>query len=115
MDRSAKLEERMLDFGVNTINAVKDLNIPRSVIDQVIRSATSVGANYTEANNASSRLDFRNKVFIAKKEASETRYWLKVIQRLEKSDNIQPLINEVTELILILQKIVTTLKARSEK
>lgn len=61
------LEDRMLIFSADVIKHCARLKQPllRSVIDQVIRSATSIGANYTEANNASSKQDFRNKIYIA--------------------------------------------------
>lgn len=75
--RSQQLEERTIRFSVDIIKTCgKHSKSPtlRSLIDQIIRSATSVGANYAEANNASSRADFRSKFFIAKKEIAETRY-----------------------------------------
>ena len=71
------LEERTAKFGEETIEfckAIKQDVITRSIISQLIRSATSIGANYMEANAASSRRDFRNKIFICKKEAQETKH-----------------------------------------
>ena len=78
------LEERTAKFGEEVIDFIKTLkqspiNLP--LINQVIKSATSIGANYCEANNASSKSDFRNKIFICKKEASETKYWFRMIAR----------------------------------
>lgn len=111
--RSQKLESRMLDFSMSVISATKKASQATEnqiIIRQVIRSATAIGANYTEANNAASRLDFRNKVFIAKKEAAETRYWLKLLARANPQVDLNFLIGEGTELLLILQRIVTTLK-----
>ena len=111
------LEERTLQFGVGVVKHCARLRQPavRSIVDQVIRSATSVGANYVEANNASSKLDFRNKIFIAKKEASETRYWLQLLERLgDTSPELLDLQKEVQELIMVLQKIVSSLKKKSE-
>ena len=78
------LEERTAVFGENIIDFCKDIKetaITRSLISQIIRSATSVGANYQEANGASSRKDFRNKIHICKKEAQETGHWLRMIKR----------------------------------
>ena len=66
------LEERTAKFGENVIEFCKVINqdaITRSIISQLIRSGTSIGANYMEANGASSNKDFRNKIFICKKEA----------------------------------------------
>ncbi|TSC74517.1 MAG: S23 ribosomal protein [Parcubacteria group bacterium Gr01-1014_44] len=70
------LEERTACFGETVIalcKSVKDSIITRPLISQLIRSATSIGANYMEANGASSKKDFINKIFICKKEAQETK------------------------------------------
>lgn len=103
-----------MHFGVAVIKyATKQKNvIPFSVIDQVIRSATSIGANYSEAQNAASRQDFKNKVLIAKKEASETRYWLRLISELAPSDDLQVIRKESQEILYILQKITNSLNAK---
>ena len=80
---SNKLEERTLNFSQSIITLCKKIPetaITKPLIVQLLRSATSVGANYAEANNAASRNDFRNKIFISKKEASETKYWLKILE-----------------------------------
>ena len=112
-NKSKQLEERTLDFTVNVIKFCRTLsNSSENTIlkNQLIRAASSIGANYTEANNASSRVDFRNKIFIAKKEAAETRYWLRAISRTNDGVEVDGLIDEVSQLLLILQKIVSTLK-----
>jgi len=77
--------------------------------EQLIRSATSIGANFIEAKNGSSKRDFRNKVFISKKEASETLYWLKLLDEFTDSSELKSLQKECHEIILILQKIINTL------
>lgn len=114
-DTSELLETRFLDFGVAVIVMTKSYKseLPFSVIDQVIRSATSIGANYAEAQNASSRADFKNKIYISKKEAAETRYWLRIITALTNEKLTSDLLQEVQEIILILQKITTTLRRAS--
>jgi four helix bundle protein len=109
-----QLEDRMLDFSVAVVKHSAKLKQPllKPIISQVIRSASSIGANFVEANNGSSNADFRNKIFIAKKEANETKYWLRMLQKLgDSTDELQKLIDEVQEFILILQKIVNTLKS----
>ncbi|MGA3150603.1 MAG: four helix bundle protein [Candidatus Saccharimonadales bacterium] len=112
-NRSRELEQRMMDFAMGVIliarTAPKTVD-NRVIIEQMIKSASSIGANYTEANNAASRQDFKNKVFIAKKEAAETRYWLQLFRRINPDLDVKNLVAEATELILILQKIVTTLQ-----
>ena len=76
------LEERAAKFGENIIHFIKILpynDINRPLINQIIRSATSIGANYMEANQASSNKDFKNKIRICQKEANETKHWLRMI------------------------------------
>lgn len=87
----------------------------RSITDQIIRSATSIGANYAEANNSSSNMDFKNNIYIAKKEAGETIYWPKVLAEVSPSTAFSKLQQEALELNLILQKITTTLKSTKAK
>lgn len=118
-DKLHNLEQRTIDFSVEVIKICGSyLEKPhlKPLISQMIRSATSIGANYAEANNASSKADFRNKIFIAKKEAAETRYWLRVLSELEVNPDFTSLQQEALELNLIFQKIVSTIKnGNSEK
>lgn len=107
-----QLEDRTIAFSVQIIKTVSKYSKTfelRPLIDQVIRSATSVGANYAEANNASSKQDFKNKIFIAKKEIAETRYWLRILKEFI-NDDLVSLEKEASELNLIFQKIISTLK-----
>ena len=109
-NQSEQLEKRFLLYGVSVIKFTQSLKtqLPFSVIDQIIRSSTSIGANYSEAQNASSRNDFRNKIFIAKKEASESRYWLRVIDEICNTEECTQYLQEIQEILLILQGIVNT-------
>lgn len=109
------LEERTAKFGESVIDFAKEINrsaINLPLISQIVRSATSIGENYCEANNASSKKDFRNKVFICKKEASETKHWLRMIARAneEKKDACKKLWKEANELTMIFSKIVSSSK-----
>lgn len=81
------------------------------LISQIVRSSTSVGANYMEANGASSRKDFKNKIYICKKEAQETRHWFKMIRSYDnrKDNQLAGLDKETSELVLIFGKILSTL------
>lgn len=81
---------------------------------QLIRSASSIGANYVEANNSCSKKDFRNKIYICKKESQETKYWLKVIKSTVNIEKVDILWQEAHELNLIFQKIVTSLNENSK-
>lgn len=109
----ADLRDRALDFAKSILRFCDDLNITpvsRPIVDQLIRSSTSIGANFTEAKDSGSKRDFINKVYISKKEASETLYWLKLIEELAKASDVKALQNECKEIILILQSIINSLK-----
>jgi len=113
MHRANELEKELVDYSVRVIKFIKKIekDIPRSLADQIIRSATSVGANYTEAINGSSKADFKNKIFIAKKEASETKYWFNIIKELTP-EPVDDLLVETQKFIMILQKTINTLNGR---
>lgn len=105
------LEDRMAVFGENIIIFCKSIDrndITRPLISQIIRSATSIGANYCEANNASSKKDFRNKTYISKKEAQETKHWLRMLIAAlpEHKASLQIFWQEAHECVLILQAIL---------
>ena len=108
------LEERTAKFGEDVIefcgSTRKDV-VTRPVIGQLVRSGTSIGANYCEANNASSKKDFRNKIYICKKESQETKHWLRMIAKAvpEKSEEAKKLWKECQELTMIFQKITSSL------
>ena len=109
------LEERTARFGESVIDFCKSVKvtiITRPLIDQLVRAATSVGANYMEANGASSKKDFRHKIHICKKEVQEVKHWLRMIAKAlpEEKAKSQTLWKEAQELTLIFQKITTTLK-----
>lgn len=85
------LEKRTVNFGRNVVKLCK--GVPNSklndpITSQLLRSATSVGANYFEANGASSKRDFRNKIHICKKEAKETTYWLSILEDIATDKDI---------------------------
>src|SRR3989338_9684982 len=76
------LEERTAKFGESIIEFIKTLKrdeINHSLVSQLIRSGTSIGANYMEADGAESKRDFLHKIALCKKEAKETRHWLRMI------------------------------------
>lgn len=76
---------------------------------QILRSATSVGANIAESSIAPSKKDFLNKIFIAYKEAEETKYWLNLLKKsnyLNNDNELNSLKTEITSILKILNKIV---------
>src|SRR3989339_2080033 len=111
-----QIQDRTLEFGVEILRFADKL--PKTVAGaviakQVIRSGTSIGANMEEADGAASKKDFINKVIISRKEARETRYWLRLIKKAQiiyKEDNLDDLIQESHELMKILSSIAN--KAR---
>ncbi len=112
------LEERTFKFAEDVIGICKTVKkdiVSTPVISQLIRSATSIGANYMEANGASSKKDFINKIFICKKEAQETKYWLRILAVCfdDKKVEIRKLWKECQELTLIFSKIAASSKLKN--
>ena len=110
-----KIDERTFDFALQTIELYKFLNTKNEYIlsKQLLRSATSIGANVEEAQAAQSRKDFISKMSISSKEARESKYWLRL---LDKSNYLygftqkEYLMNEVDSIINIITKIVKSTK-----
>jgi four helix bundle protein len=109
------LEERTAQFGEAIIELAKTfpqnpINSP--LISQIVRAATSVGANYMEADGAESKRDFQHKISICKKEAKETKHWLRMIATASpgRRDECQKLLREAQELTLIFSSILLSNK-----
>lgn len=109
------LEDRTLIFSKNIIAICKripknSINLP--LINQIMRSATSIGANYREANDGLGKKDFILRLRIARKEAKETSYWLELLldANLEFESDLKILIKECIELRNILSSIITKSK-----
>ena len=109
--REYDLVKRTSKFGEVTILFAKELNentINRPLINQLIRSATSIGANYCEADCAESKKDFKHKIGICKKEAKETTHWfyMVAIANPDKKEECRKLWQEAHELTLIFSAIL---------
>jgi len=105
------LEERTAKFGEKIINFCKKISknvITFPLIDQLIRAGTSVVANYCEADCAESKKDFEHKIGICKKEAKESRHWLRMVSMSspELRSEAQELWREANESQLIFVTIV---------
>lgn len=104
------IRERSLQFAVGVIRAVRHLPndaATRVVAHQLVKAATSVGANVEEADGAESRRDFIHKVSIARKETRETRYWLRIIRASLAHDDVWPALqHESEEIARILSAII---------
>lgn len=106
------LEERTLMFAKRVIVLCKALprnTVNSKLVDQIIRSAGSVGANYREANDALGKKDFLMRLRIARKEAKETEFWLELIVEANPSfeKRMVDLLREITELRKILSSIIS--------
>ncbi len=106
-NRKYDLEDRTREFAEEAIELcykIKTTPITEPIIKQLIRSSTSIGANYCEAIETGSKKDFRYKLLIAKKEAKETLYWLRLLSKIKDvdDDKLKLLNQECRELILIL-------------
>ena len=109
--KGADLRERAFEFACAVVQLHRFLYrrepALRAVTAQAASAAGSIGANLEEADAAQSRADFISKCNISLKEARESRYWLRILNRvLEGSERIQKLIMESTELVAILTTIV---------
>ena len=119
-EKQFNLEERVARF-VETLIAflktLKETNLNKSLISQVIRSGTSIGANYYEADAAESKKDFQHKLGICKKEAKETCYWLRMISNIhpERKEELRVLWKETHELVLIFSASIATSRKNSSR
>ncbi|KPJ69102.1 MAG: four helix bundle protein [Syntrophobacter sp. DG_60] len=104
------LEERTLKFAKEMIEFIK--TIPKTMANieiakQLIKSSSSVGANYIEANESLSKKDFVMRIKICRKESKESAYWLKLIEvKLQGEKERERLLEEATQLTKIFNSIV---------
>ena len=93
-----------------SLNTVRDKKFV--IARQLLRSSTSIGANVFESQNAESKADFIHKMKIAAKEASETLYWLTLCERSKNYRFNNMLIDNLSEIIKILSKIISSAKGK---
>lgn len=113
MGKKFDLEERTLVIASNIREFLKVLKRTLTNVEyskQLVRSGSSVGANYIEANEALSKKDYLMRVKICRKEAKETVYWLKLIECEGQETLKLELINESTELMKIFGSIIQKCK-----
>lgn len=111
------LSERLLEFGANVIKLTAKLNratTGRHIANQLMRAATSAGANYQEACAAESKADFIHKMQIVLKELRESHYWLRLVERVGAfpDASTSSLLKESDELIKIFARSIITAKGR---
>jgi four helix bundle protein len=111
MQKDNLIQQKSFGFSLMIIELYKKLSTANEFIisKQLLRSATSIGANVEEAIAGQSKKDFLHKMSIASKEARETRYWLKLLDKSQiVTINYQLCLQEVESIINILTKIVKT-------
>lgn len=119
MERPFNIQEWAFEFAVAVIKLSEHIpanRIGNRIADQLIRSGTSIGANLEEATAASSKADFVNKVIIALKEARETSFWLRIVQRknLAPHSSAALLLQEAEEIKRILGSIASKTRKTSK-
>ncbi|MEW7288998.1 four helix bundle protein [Aquimarina sp. 2304DJ70-9] len=107
---SKQLEKRTKNFAINIVKLSGTLpssSEGKVIKNQITKSGTSIGANYREANRSRSRADFKNKIKICESEASETVYWLEIIEELNWVEplKIESIIKEASEILAIFTSI----------
>ncbi len=115
--KTRDLRERTLDFArrvVRLFAALPKNTVAQTLGKQVLRSGTSVGANYREADSGRTKPEFIAKMGDCLKELSETDYWLELmaVEEIIPPDRLAPLMQETRELIAIFTTIINKAKAR---
>ena len=109
-----EIHDRIHKFVLLVLQLVK--KIPRTtenlvLVKQLVRSATSIGANSLEADGSESKKEFIHRFSIAKREAKETLYWLQLIKETNvQLADVEVLEDEATQLIRIISKIIINTK-----
>ena len=114
---NSDIKERSFEFSVRIVKLCQsldsELGVSRVLANQLLRSATSIGANIEEAHGSQSKADFTAKMYISCKESRETHYWLRLLVAtdLVAAEKLNSLLDESNQLVAILTSIVKTSKA----
>jgi len=109
--------KRLIRFSIKILKFCEKMRVKRilwSIIDQLIRSATSIGANVVEAKSSSSRKDYLRFFEIALKSANETKYWLILIRETMPEFKVETelILKEADEISKVIGASVLTLKGK---
>ena len=112
------IEKRTFEFSLRIVRLCKAPQrdrVGKILMNQVLRSGTSIGANEEEAQGAQSKADFIAKMSIARKEARETRYWLRIIteSELQSREMMSPIIQEAEEIMKIVSAIIVSARRKT--
>ncbi len=120
--RPKNIEDRSADYAIRAIRLYRYLQQKRDGAGivlgrQFLRSATSIGANLTEAQSGESKADFIHKCAVAQKEARESRYWLKLMCRAELAPvaSLATLLQETEEIVEVITAIIVNTKKNMQK
>ena len=119
MNDELPIVERSFGFAVRVVRLCRFLEtqggVSRTLANQLLRAGTSIGANIEEAQAGQSKADFTAKMAIARKEARETLYWLRLLKATEivDADKLTDITKESDELVRILTSIIKTSQAKS--
>lgn len=119
-DENVEIVARTYQFGLRVLKFCRhlylDQGVEKPLVNQLLRSGTSVGANVEEAQSAESRADFRHKLSVAAKEARESVYWLRLLRDGEVVDaaKLEPLVAEAIEIRNVLRAITKKLRDRDK-
>ena len=114
MSAELHIVERSFEFAVRIVRLCRFLEkqdrVSRTLANQLLRAGTSIGANIEEAQAGQSKADFTAKMSIARKEAREALYWLKLLNAAEiiEAEKLNDITGEADELVRILTSIVKT-------
>jgi four helix bundle protein len=108
IERTAKFGEEIIEF----VSILPKNEINRPLISQIVRSGTSIGANYMEADGAVSRKDFENKIGICRKESKESMHWLRMLAKANqnKKEECRKFYKESQEFVWIFSSIINNSK-----
>lgn len=117
MENQPSIVPRSYDFALRIIKMcalLRQQGTERALVDQLLRSGTSIGANVEEAQGAHSRRDFAAKMRIAYREARETHYWLRLLRDSGEVSAVKSkgVVDECEQITRILSSILQTTRAR---
>lgn len=110
IERTSQFGEKIIDFSQKfTVN-----HVSKPLVSQLVRSGTSIGANYMEADAAESKKDFEHKIAICRKEAKETMYWLRMLAKINdiQKKSCRILWKEAQEFVFIFSAILKKSKSK---
>jgi four helix bundle protein len=120
MNAELRIQDRSFLFAVRIVKLCQFLEqqerVSRTLANQLLRSGTSIGANIEEAQAGQSKADFIAKMSIARKEARETHYWLRLLKKSEllTSAQLSEILQESDEIVRIFTSVVKTSQTRGD-